>query len=140
MIPFLTRSTGCTAAILLCCTCGLPAVAGTKPLNPAPTASPPLTYVKSIAAAAPLLLGDQVTTIYVVSNTSNVVAKGVSLDSLQNSGVIAGETLVTDVAPFGDSIDDTANDGRWSMLGRGDSLRFTSIHAASQKDIDALRQ
>ena len=135
----MTWRTGCTAAILLCCTCGLPAVAGTKLLSAVPASSPALTLVKSTAAATPLLLGDQVTTVYVVSNTSDEVAKGVSLGALQDGGVIADETLITDVAPFGDSIDDTANDGLWSTLGRGDSLRFTSVHAASQKDIDALR-
>jgi uncharacterized repeat protein (TIGR01451 family) len=87
-------------------------------------------------------LGDKITYRYVVANAGNLTINGVDvLDFLRNSNgpfTDPKSEMLTDVAPLGDSTDATANDGIWSVLAPGDSVRFTTVYTVTQQDVDLL--
>lgn len=87
--------------------------------------------------------GDLITYTYTVKNSGNVKVTGIKLTDVHNaSGAApspAGETLLTDTVPVGDSTDVTANDGIWSVLAPGDIIKFTGTYVATQSDIDNLQ-
>lgn len=47
------------------------------------------------------------------------------------------ETLLTDVAPTGDSTD-AATDGSWDILAPGDTITFTGTYTVTQTDAETL--
>ncbi len=53
--------------------------------------------------------------------------------------VPGSEVILSDVAPVGNSTDATANNGQWSILAPGDTVRFSANYTVVQADIDLLQ-
>ncbi len=107
------------------------------------TQNPSLTLVKTANKAGPLVVGDVITYTFLASNTGNVSMANVSVSETAFNGTApplgtpTGEVL-TDVAPLGDSTDATVNNGIWTSLKPGDSVKFTINYTVTQNDIDLL--
>jgi uncharacterized repeat protein (TIGR01451 family) len=104
--------------------------------------APQLTISKTPSTFGPVPVSTVVTYTYTVTNAGNVAMTGVSVSDVHNgSGVFTGpgnETLLTDVAPLGDSTDATIN-GSWDTLAPGDVLTFTATYTVTQNDVDTLQ-
>ncbi len=103
-----------------------------------------LIMVKSADQSGPLVAGQVVRYYFTVTNNGNVTMGNISAtDTAFNGnngplGTPVGEVL-TDVAPLGDSTDATANNGTWTTLKPGDSVRFQVDYTVSQTDIDLVQ-
>ena len=101
---------------------------------------PALTIQKTANTAGPVTVGQVITYTYVVSNPSPIVINNVSVADVHNGLGIApvpgSEVLQTDVAPLGNSTDGVSNNGTWSTLASGDTIRFTANYTVTQGDID----
>jgi uncharacterized repeat protein (TIGR01451 family) len=84
--------------------------------------------------------GDTINYVYDVTNDGNQsLSPIVVTDVHSGAGSFdqpAGETLLTDLPPLGDSTDATANDGNWTTLQPGDTIRFTASYVVVQQDMD----
>ncbi len=111
--------------------------------------TPSITISKSWAFALPAhdLNGngvvdrnDTITYYYAVANNGTVSISGIAVADVHlGSGIPptpANETLFIDVAPLLDSTDATANNGQWSTLRPGDTVRFRGTYVITQTDID----
>ena len=105
-------------------------------------ASPLLQIIKTPSTPGPVGVGTTITYTYTVKNIGNVTMTAISVGDVHNgSGAFNGpntETLVTDVAPLGDSTDATVN-GTWDQLGVGDTIKFSATYLVTQNDIDTLQ-
>jgi Calx-beta domain/Domain of unknown function DUF11 len=106
------------------------------------TRTPQLTILKTPSTPGPVPVGTVITYTYTVTNSGNVTMSAVNVNDVHNgSGVFTGpsnETLLTDVAPAGDSTDATIN-GSWDTLAPGDTLTFTATYVVTQNDVDTLQ-
>jgi large repetitive protein len=104
--------------------------------------APQLTILKTPSTFGPVPVGTVITYTYTVTNSGNVAMTGVSVSDVHNgSGVFTGpgnESLLTDVAPLGDSTDAAIN-GSWDTLAPGDILTFTATYVVTQNDVDTLQ-
>jgi uncharacterized repeat protein (TIGR01451 family) len=113
--------------------------------NGSPT--PNLIIDKSYTTAStPVVVGQTVTYTYTITNTGNVSINNVQVADMHGSPAalipvgasgITGETL-TVPGPLGAGVspDTTANDGIWSTLGPGATIRFIYNHTVTQAEID----
>jgi uncharacterized repeat protein (TIGR01451 family) len=89
-------------------------------------------------------VGEIITYTYTVQNTGNVAISNVLINDTHEAvliaaGLIIGETLITE-GPLGPGItstDATANNGTWSLLQPGATIRFTYTHTVTQAEFDA---
>lgn len=106
------------------------------------TPSPALSIQKTAFDDTLRAAGDVITYTYIVTNTGNITITGVSIsDSHNGSGPAptpSNETLLTDNAPLGDSMDAGVN-ASWDTLAPGDVLRFTGTYTVTQNDVDTLQ-
>jgi uncharacterized repeat protein (TIGR01451 family) len=104
--------------------------------------NPQLTIIKTADTAGPVAVNDVITYTYIVTNTGNLTINGMDIADVHNGygtlPVPSGETLTSDVAPLGDSID-TASDGNWDTLAPGDEVTFSSTYTVTQSDVDLLQ-
>jgi uncharacterized repeat protein (TIGR01451 family) len=107
------------------------------------TRNPNLNIVKTASPPGPVAINDLITYNYDVTNTGNVTLYSISISDIHNGfGVLPvadGETLITDVAPTGDSTHATANNKLWTKLAPSDKVRLSAQYSVTQTDID-LRQ
>lgn len=84
--------------------------------------------------------GDMISYLYAVTNTGTVTVRDVVIDATNaatdGAEAIGSETLISDVPPFNDLSDETANDGKWSALAPGDTVIFAQRYVVTQADID----
>ena len=86
-------------------------------------------------------MSDVITYTFLASNTGNVTMANVAVSETAFNGTTpplgtpTGEVL-TDVAPLGDSTDATVNNGIWTSLKPGDSVKFTINYTVTQNDVD----
>jgi hypothetical protein len=125
----------------------LPAAQITCTFINAPRPFPKLTIVKNYTvASSPVVVGQTVTYTYTVANIGNVNIANIKIADLHGAPAvlvatggagIKGETL-TVAGPLGAaaSPDTTSNDGIWSMLAPGATIRFNYIHTVTQAEID----
>ena len=111
------------------------------------TPTPQLIISKTFATApTPVALGQTITYSYTVSNTGNVPITNVQVKDMHGTPAviipvggtgIRNETLtVPGPLGAGASPDTTANDGIWSTLAPGATVRFTYTHTVTQAEID----
>ena len=85
--------------------------------------------------------GDVITYTYTVSNVGNVNVNDIAITDTHNGSdpapVPVDETLITDAAPTGDSIDAGA-DGTWDVLAPGDVVTFKGTYTVTQIDVENL--
>jgi uncharacterized repeat protein (TIGR01451 family) len=109
---------------------------------PEPEANPDLTVTKSADLDTNVPAGTTVTYTYDVTNTGDVTLSNINLADVHNGSGAAptpgSETLITDVAPIGNSTDAGAN-GVWDTLAPGDTVRFTATYVVTQADVDLLQ-
>ncbi len=102
------------------------------------TANPSLSMTKVADSTGPHLIGDVVTYTYTITNDGDLNVRNIAITDTHNGSdpapVPGNETLLTDVAPTGDSTD-AAVDGSWDVLAPGDTLTFTGTYTVT--DIDA---
>ena len=111
------------------------------------TPTPQLAIVKTYSTATtPVVLGQIITYTYAVTNTGNVTVTNVRVKDMHGTpavqvalgaGGVTSETL-TIPGPLGAaaSPDTTANDGIWSTLAPGATVKFTYTHTVTQAEID----
>jgi uncharacterized repeat protein (TIGR01451 family) len=106
------------------------------------TQTPLMTLVKSANQAGPVPAGQNISYSYLITNTGNITIYNVTVGDVHNhNGSFpspGGEVLQADVAPLNDSSDGGQN-GSWSVLAPGDSIRFSSLYQVVQADIDLLQ-
>jgi Calx-beta domain/Domain of unknown function DUF11 len=106
------------------------------------TSTPQLTTLKTASTPGPTPVGTVITYTYRIRNSGNVTMTNVVVaDTHNGSGTFVGpgsETLLTDVAPLGDSTDLLTN-ASWDTLGPGDTLEFTATYTVTQQDVDLLQ-
>lgn len=107
-------------------------------------ADPQLTIDKTADITTGAKAGDVITYTYLVTNTGNVRIDNVSVSDTHKgvAGALspANEVIVDNTDPRGDSnVDATANDGVWSTLYPGDSVKFTATYTVTQSDVDNLQ-
>ena len=106
-----------------------------------------LTITKTYATATtPVVFGNVITYTYFISNNGNVPMTNVSVKDLHGSpaiqvslgaGGITSETLtVAGPSGAGASPDTTPNDGVWSTLAPGATVKFTFTYNVMQGDVD----
>lgn len=104
--------------------------------------APQLTIVKAANSPGPFSAGQVVTYTYTVTNSGNVAMAAVTVSDIHNgSGAFVGpgnETLFTDAAPTGDTMDATVN-ASWDILGPNDAIKFTATYTVTQSDVDTLQ-
>lgn len=108
-----------------------------------PQSNPAIQVTKAADLTVNVPAGQDVVYTYEVTNTGDVTLDNVQLNDIHGgTGTFpdpASETLITDTAPVGDSVDATASDGIWDRLAPGDVIRFTSTYTVTQQDIDTLQ-
>jgi uncharacterized repeat protein (TIGR01451 family) len=101
---------------------------------------PALTIQKTANTAGPVTVGQVITYTYVITNPSPVTINNITVADAHNGlgmpPVPGSEFLLNDAAPTGNSTDVTANNGTWTTLATGDTIRFTSTYTVTQSDID----
>ncbi len=104
---------------------------------------PVLVITKTANQVGPLTLGTIVNYTYSVRNIGVQTASNVNIQDTHNGAgtlpVPGSESLVTDVAPLGDTTDGAPNNGIWSSLGVGDTIKFIAPYTVTQQDIDVLQ-
>jgi len=102
---------------------------------------PSLTMTKVADSEGPHQAGDVVTYTYTVTNDGNQVITDVVISDSHNGSDPAptpgNETLLTDVAPFGDSTD-AGTDNSWDALAPGDTVVFTGTYTVTAADVANL--
>lgn len=109
--------------------------------------NPSLTIAKTFATAAtPVVLGQTVTYSYAVTNNGNVPMQNVQVSDMHGTPAVLVATgglgvtneNLTAAGSFGASAssDTTPNDGIWTTLAPGASVRFTYTHQVTQAEID----
>jgi Calx-beta domain len=116
-------------------------VVATNTITENDVAAPALQMTKTASPLTPAVVNSTITYTFTVKNTGNVAITGVQVNEVAFSGantppVPANETLFSDVTPFGDTTDATANDSNWATLGPGDTVTFTASYVVNQTDID----
>jgi hypothetical protein len=113
--------------------------------NGSPT--PLLTINKTFATATtPVVVGQTVTYSYTIANTGNVTISNVQINDLHGTPPVAvpvggsgiRNEVLTVPGPLGAaaSPDTTANNGVWSTLAPGATIKFDYIHTVTQAEID----
>ena len=104
--------------------------------------NPLLVILKTANTSARQPAGAVITYTYKVTNSGNVTMTAVAVTDVHNgTGTLVGptnETLTTDTAPLGDSIDAAIN-GNWDTLAPGDAVTFTATYTVTQNDVDTLQ-
>ena len=102
---------------------------------------PSLTMTKVADSEGPHQAGDVVTYTYTVTNDGNQVITDVGISDSHNGSDPAptpgNETLLTDVAPFGDTTD-AGTDNSWDALAPGDTVVFTGTYTVTAADVANL--
>ncbi len=85
--------------------------------------------------------GDIVSYSFVVVNTgtlpvANVVINETAFSGANGTPVALNEQVINDVAPLNDSTDAAPNDGTWTSLAPGDTIRYRATYTVVQADID----
>jgi Calx-beta domain len=85
--------------------------------------------------------GDIVSYSFVVVNTgtlpiADVVINEIAFSGVNGTPVALSEQVINDVAPLNDSTDATSNNGTWSSLAPGDTVRYRATYTVAQADID----
>jgi len=105
------------------------------------SAAPQLSMTKVADNKGPHKAGDVITYTYTVSNVGNVNVNDIAITDTHNGSdpapVPVDETLVTDAAPTGDSLDAGA-DGTWDVLAPGDVVTFKGTYTVTQIDVENL--
>lgn len=105
-------------------------------------AAPSLSLTKIADDDTLRVAGDTIVYTYTVINTGDVIVRDIVIADVHNGSGPAptpeGEALLTDVAPFNDSIDAGAN-GIWDLLGPGDTITFTGNYTVTSDDITNLQ-
>ncbi|MEM7068879.1 MAG: hypothetical protein AAF478_08330 [Pseudomonadota bacterium] len=106
--------------------------------------NPSLLFSNSANPSSNVPVGTTVTYEYDVTNNGNVTMSDISMivDTHTGSGtapVPQGETLHSDVGVQSDSTDVTTNDGVWSSLAPGDTVRMSGTYTVTQSDVDLLQ-
>jgi len=108
-----------------------------------PLSNPALQVTKVGLPNSNVQAGQTVTYTYEVTNTGDVTLTDIDLsDAHGGSGSFpdpGSETLISDVAPTGDSIDPGGFNGIWETLAPGDVVRFTASYIVTQDDVDTLQ-
>ena len=103
--------------------------------------APSLSMIKVADNAGPYTVGDIITYTYTVTNDGNQVVRDIAINDAHNGSgpapIPSNETLLTDVAPIGDSVDITS-DGSWDQLAPGDVLIFTGTYTVTATDAQNL--
>ena len=103
--------------------------------------NPSLSMTKVADNTGPVTVGDVITYTYTVTNDGNTTIRDVAITDTHNGSdpapIPAGETLLTDTSPTGDSTD-AAADGSWDVLAPGDVLTFTGTYTVTQEDAENL--
>jgi hypothetical protein len=105
-----------------------------------------LSITKSASTAGPVSLGNTIVYTYIVTNNGTLSLNNIQVKDMHGSpavqvalgpGGITSETL-TVPGPSGAaaSPDTTPNDGIWTTLAPGASVRFTYTHTVTQAEID----
>ncbi len=104
--------------------------------------APMLEMLKEADDTEFVTVGQVITYTYTVTNTGNVIIRGVAVTDTHNAAGAAptpeNETLLTDAGTVGDSTD-AAQDGSWDVLAPGDTITFTGTYTVQQADIDNLQ-
>ena len=111
------------------------------------TPTPLLAFDKSYSTAStPVVTGQTITYTYTVSNIGNVVVSNVQIDDLHGTPAapvaVGGAGITSEIltvpGPLGSgaSPDTTANDGIWSTLAPGATVRFIYVHTVTQAEFD----
>lgn len=105
-----------------------------------------LTISKSASTAGPVSVGQTIVYTYTVANTGTVPLQNITVRDMHGTpavqvpvgaGGISGETLfVAGPSGAGASPDGVANNGIWSTLAPGASVRFFYTHTVTQAEID----
>ena len=105
-----------------------------------------LTIDKTASTAGPVNVGDTIVYSYLVTNNGNVAVNNVSVTDMHGTpavqvpvglGGISSETLVIPGPQgAGASPDSTANNGVWSTLAPGATVRFNYSHTVTQVEMD----
>ena len=99
--------------------------------------APSLSMTKAAGNAGPYAAGDVVTYTYTVTNDGNQVINNVAITDTHNGSdpapIPGNETLLTDVAPTGDSTDAGTNNS-WDVLAPGDTITFTGTYTITEID------
>lgn len=112
--------------------------------NPVMTITKVGTLVKAGGNVLPEAeVGDTINYTFDIQNTGNVPLFDIDVadDDTTHSGSgplpnPANEALLTDTGTPGDTTDVTADNGIWSQLGPGDTVRFFTSYLVTQTDID----
>ena len=88
--------------------------------------------------------GTAITYTYTITNTGNQSISSISMNDVHNGSgsdpVPDPDTAVlTDNGTSGDSTNTTTGDGRWDVLGPGDTLTLTATYTVTQQDVDQLQ-
>jgi uncharacterized repeat protein (TIGR01451 family) len=107
--------------------------------------NPSLSFDKStpVSTPTPLTLNQIVTYYYDATNNGNVTLSGVNISDVHGGNntvpIPQNEYVFFDGSPLDTSSDTTPNDGIWSLIRPGDTVRFTGSYTVSQQDIDLLQ-
>lgn len=107
-----------------------------------PVAQPSLSMTKVADNSGPHTVGDVVTYTYTVVNDGDTIVNDVAVTDTHNGSdpapIPGNETLLTDVAPLGDSTDATI-DNSWDVLAPGDTVVFTGTYTITATDVVNLQ-